>query len=231
VRRLARRSAGADILARAQRLSDDLLLVEEDTFARNAEALTDVSPRIVRLATQHADPAKLLGDSKWKASVRRLVAAVAETGVEGANALLEATWLMSVESVRQELTLCEQTLAARYRGCADLGVGLALDALDDAVAAKQQYLEGAADYVLTSVSTLIGQQLGYATIRHEPADLFAARLVSPTPVNAPGCGGRGVLWRTVSAMNLAARTASIDLMNLARTTAMAGMNEACRGRR
>lgn len=229
--RLARRSAGTKVQARAALLSDDLLVVEEDQFARTAQALVDLSPSIEKLLTRRVDVSILWRDPAVRNGLSRRLDAVVEEAREGVVALLEASWLLAIESIWDELTLCEQTLAPKFAGVADQGVAGALMALDQQVEGYMPKWDDAMATVKARTMGAADEQVTKARSLQEPSDVLVRRMLASEQARLPGLGGRGVLWGLVSGSNLASRTASIDAVNLARVTAMQGMNRAHRARR
>lgn len=232
-KRLARRSAGSHVLARAQRLSDETLAVEKQCSA----AVGRVLAARVGVATEafgagwkrsKDDPKALIRDARMMARITEAHGRVLKQAQPLIEDATRQVLGMAVESIGEELRWCEKTLAQRYGGITD-----------EALARVQMSIEdgGWMDARLTA----IGQAVPRAGVTFEReakrqvqfsgqyGDTQAAargRLFSQIPNRLLGNSGLGIWWRTAYDLDAVITEASITVQSQVRTAAMAAFNEA-----
>lgn len=204
--------------------------MEEKAFAKIGSVIASGEPAARRalngsLRRAKNDVTKIPSDAKF---LRDLVAlhetTLAKTSSE-VDRLLAETARMSLASIRDELRLCERTLAPKHTGAANTACDAIKDRLPDLITeAKAAYLDatkGATPAFRgdTKKQMLLAKQYG------EPPEKLDDRLFSPTPLSLRGNGGRGIWHRTASWTNESARASSVGLMNIIRMAAMMKMNE------
>lgn len=234
-RRLTRRSAGESVVARAQRLSDDLLAEEEGCFTRVWDAFDAVVDTAGSLfaeawAVNGEDPARLRNDDEFAVVLSDLHTIAIEASMDAVGDMADVARDLSVESIRDELTLCERTLATPYAGLAEVSVTAAADQID---ALHVDRLVAFADTTLYTQQTFaeaVQEQLRFAVLYKEPQEKVASRLFNPKPANLKGCSGRGMWWRSTSDLNASARDVSIRLSTQVRVAAMSTFNRVGEGR-
>lgn len=227
--RLARRSAGNQTGALAERLSDDLLAYEEASFEAMRDALADGLGR---------------GEKAWRGAVRRskgdvpaiasdaafslaLTAAHREAVRSTADtvaSLASISVSLSLESIEKELLLCERTLAGKYKGTTALAVAEVRPVASQISGQVGGLFGQAVDAAVLSFTGEVRRQCHFAVNAGDTADQLEARLFSESPVRRPGIGGRGLWWRSGTILNAAARAVSISAMNGARVAAMQAFN-------
>lgn len=229
--RLARRSAGKQVAARAHRLADDLLTVEEQTFRLVGTAFERAVPAAeshlnagLRAAKQ--DMVALRGQAAMIGRITDRHRAAADGCRWAVEDLAEQAVQMSLDAILDELVLCERTLnPKRYAGLAVAAVSAVRDGTDVVVKEMLDRYDAQVDTAVFTFTVGIRQQVQFAGQYGDTPEQVAKRLFSPDPVNRLGCSGRGMWWRTPSSLNRDARAVSIGLMNATRTAAMKAFNE------
>ena len=227
VQRLRRRLAGDLVAARLTRFSTDLLTQEVACFTAVEAAFQAAAGDVERVlgragAGRHPPPAVA-----WRGlepvllatqlAVRKPVARLARVGAE-----------LALESMADELGICERTLPARFAGVASAGVTAAegrTPALTKDVLAGYSSTEPA---VAAQFKAEAMRQLALSKDAGEPVVTLLDRFTRQTGPALPGLPSRGVWWRPPTTVKAAARHAVIGLTNAVREAAMAGMNEAHR---
>lgn len=233
--RPTRRSAGNRVLARAQSLSDDLLVAEEECFARVQDVFTATAPAVDKMLTAgwrraKKDIAALTRDARLQSDLLAAhQGAIAQTRVFVAF-LAETSVAWSLDAIADELGWCEETVAKRYAGTANLGVAHARTVAGDLTVQTLSIHAQSETAALLWFGDQMRGQLLLAAQAGDDIDVVRGRILSPTPFRARGIGGRGIWHRTGSDVNASARGVCVGLMNRTRQAAMAGMNEAARAR-
>lgn len=227
--RLARRSAGSRVAARAQRLADDLLIVEEQCFeeiaALVARGAVPARKAVRKSLTATDELASLASNAALARELQRLHINSTRRVFPVVRALFSSTADASVESMKDELGWCEATLGKKHRGLADAAVTFASGQVGELVEQAMDAFEP----VAVEQAVVFGQeshkQMLLARQYEDTTDDLLARLFETEPVRRPGITGRGVWMRTASALNARTRLSSISLMNAVRVTAMMAFNE------
>ena len=219
---LKRAVAGDRVGGLTDALSLDLLLDEEDC-RQNMEALfVGAVPRVAQLLTE------ALSGSKDIDKVAALIGERADLIVEGTvtvfRGLLDVAVGKGLESIREELQVCEQTLGPKY-------AGLAVDACDRVDDAQDSLLTLGAMQYRANASTVLGwfvQQLALEirvsmSLEEGPA-LLVSRLVAPSSVRVEQHSGRGLWWKVLEHCNRITREVEFATVNAARTEAMMQFN-------
>ena len=229
--RLGRRSAGEQVVARAGRLSDDLLTLEENCFAaidllfeESVDHAADVFVRAWRRAKE--DPKALTLDRTWQAAVGEIHAGVLAASRPPVAGLAAEVRHLSLESIGEEQTRCEETLAKRYVGIAVEAVKVATDRSDEVVSSRLEQYERALEAGQEAFQRQVNQQVLLSAQKAEDQTRVAKRLFNPEPNTLVGNGGRGVWWRASSGLKAAARDVSIRLSSEVRLAAMEEFNAA-----
>lgn len=229
-KKLGRGTAGARVLARVTRF-DNALLAEEEEFALQAsEAFTDGAASAARVLASSlrrvrgkVDRLKNDGDLQ-----PRLVAehqAVLTSLRSNAELLVRSkTVPMTMDSLGDELLLCERTLADRYKGVAASGVASASQVQEDVVRGGLVAYDAAIARVQVGFENDLQSQMNLAIGRLESEDDLAARLLSMEPLRMHGNGGRGVWFRSPSAVGQCGRALVTAVANTLRETAIDQMN-------
>lgn len=232
--RLERRSAGDKVQARAERLSDELLVEEHGTFALFEVAFAERYPNALRqVESAYRRGLELaLRDSRMTERVQGIVESACSDATDAMSDLLVRASEMVLESMATELTYCEQTLAQKYKGVAMRGVQAATMA---APAMRDQSLDRFREKTVQTVLWWRGDwtdALRFAVMNKEPMEVLERRLFSTEPLRGVlGHSGRGVWWRPPGSLSRWAREVEFDLVNEIRTMAIARMNEAADARR
>lgn len=227
MRRRNARSGGEAVAALALQLSGDLLVAETRCF-REIEAL--FADRVNQIAGLAVRVPWTVGSYELQKACQPVVIAGANASLDSVKRMLEMSAELSVSSVRKELRICETVVGDRYVGVADRGADHAASKAQVMIeAGVEQYrldLPKVVDGFLRDVS----EQQMLSNANDETKDQLAQRLVSLEPVRLKGRSGKGVVWGTVSYLELMARAVSIDMSNSLRVMAIDGMNKAARGR-
>lgn len=227
--RLSRSTAGRRVAARARRLSDDLLFLEEDCFADIGKTLLQGSPKAARLVEDAFSTGGTVDSLAGNASLRQQLGQIhrdyTTATLDASRTLLQDTADMVIASIGEELAECEKTLGKRYVGLArsatEWAESLNTDMVDEAIALHAMAVPAAQVIFQQDVQR---QMLLAAQYDTEPEHVLA-RLFSVGPVSRPGIGGRGVWHRTGSFLNESTRRVSIQLGNSLRQSAMLAFNE------
>lgn len=220
-------SVGADVLARAARLSDALLAKEVRAFGRNEASF--IGPVATARARQDAAFRRGIGSARaldeGTAAVARQMAHAIDGTVPAFELLLKESGGLARVSITQELRLVESTLASKYRGLTRAAMSLldddAVESLAvDAVLTYQQALAASATWFVEQLRT---EWRTAATMR-EAIELVDRRLFSTQPVALPGHSGVGLWWKVLQVADRTAREGSISHVNAVRTAAMSWFN-------
>lgn len=231
--RTKRSTAGRAVMQLAQDLSDRLLREEEATFRAHAQTFADNVPAktvMEALGRHEDDPQGLTTDTRLRKALVDRHRAVLNNAIGAGDDLFTKSAVQSVDSIHEELLICESTLAAKYVGCADEAVERTKALADDLVVQARKQHRTNADALQATFQRLYGEQMLFAKRAGDDGGRIAARLISPVPVRGLGIGGRGIWHRTPSLLDASARHGSIGLMNSIRTLAMQTFNEVGRGR-
>lgn len=232
--RLSRRTAGSRVAGLAGSLADDLLRDEEDVFAQVASMLAD---GMVLARAELEDALSKVGDVESlvssSESQNRIVDAHRETlspCFNAAGGLLDRVVGLTVDSIREELRLCERTLGAAYRGLADEAVDTVVHDADrisvDALQAHARNLNPTVEVFRRDLR----KQLLLAKQYEDTPEQLDKRLFTIDPSSRPGFSGRGIWHRSGSWVNASTRDASISTMNAVRILSMRRFNEIGAGR-
>lgn len=222
--RLGRATAGRQVAALADRLSDRLAAAEDDCFAAVADAF-DPGPAEKQIAGL-LERATVKQVGQRKGTVPGLVAEQADCARAARAAVVglsETATALARESIVDELRLCERTLTGAYAG---LAAEVADNLADVDVAAHLGDYDTAVDNAVDAFGTAVKVQFRAAA---DPDELLR-RLFWPTPAGLRGFGGRGVWWRTTSTVEAAARAVSIQTANTVRLQGMDAFNVLGAGR-
>lgn len=222
--RLARLSAGSDVVVRARRLSDELLGHEqalfdriERTFVDQVDAAAVVVARALRSNLSAAARTDLVGGT----SLLLLDAVYDQRPM--VDAMLSQTLTMAVDSVRDELRLCGRTLTSKYRFVADLAADAADAQVDVYVkAAVQSWHERMIETVGWFTEVL--DQEARAEAVSKGSHVLADRVLSTERVVAAGHAGRGLWWQVFSRDTAAVRAVEFAAVNGVRNRAMTEFN-------
>lgn len=227
--RLARRSAGEQVGALADRLSDDLLALEETTFdacdrtlgraASAARSRYDAAWRSGKDARAVSANAALLRD------LTRMHSVAVQSCEKHVRALADEALRLSMGAVADELGLCEQSLANRYYGVADAAMALAGPAVQGLAEARMTAYADSAASARAAWLVDAKKQMMLSAQRDESQETAAQRLFRPDKNALLGNSGRGIWWRAVATLNGASRDVSIRLANQTRLAAMQAFNE------
>lgn len=230
--RLARRSAGKQVVARAHRLSDDTLKVEKTCSLAVRRVFSDRMGVAVEAfgagwKRAKANPMGLRGDAKMRNRIFEAhdrATAQSQPLIEG---LVQEILGMTVDSIREELLVCERTLAKRYGGVTDEAM-LCLRAVEEDQWVRPRLVAYRESLVALrkEFRTDTRRQIQFAGTYKDDLAKASRRLFSTTPNRLQGNGGMGMWWRTTSSIDAAITTASITLQSQVRTAAMAAFNEA-----
>lgn len=221
--RLNRAVAGRAVAARAYRFLDEMLGLEEVLFARIEREFIDAAPAVRDAVTTTAD-------ADLSARTRDALVTTTSTTLERVlaasskhfAAFMDEALDMTQDAIHDELILCEQTLAARYKGTtaealADLGADVRRDV---AVLALDEQAPATVLWIAQTLET----EMKTAATREEDEANVAARLFAPSALRAPGHTGRGLWWRAYSTVTRNARTFQFTQVNGLRNDAIAAFN-------
>lgn len=217
-----RADVGRQVAALADKLSDSLLQDEFD--AKEAmEAL--FSGALARVAGLSADCTQAKLSSTVDALATAAAALVDATQAPFTN-LCSMAARKALDSIGEELDLCESTLAKRYAGISDEAVVLTRRYANQMVMLmSEQYLtqtKTAVPWFRESVAAELQTSLSLK----EPADVRLQRLIAPEPIRVPSHAGRGLWWKVLEQCNRTTREAEIACVNAVREHAMKMFNEA-----
>lgn len=210
--RLSRADAGERVAALADALSDALLMDElnakEAMEALFAGGLGVVSGQLDR-------PKQIV------AAARRMVEA---TQAPYAN-LCSLAARKALESIGEELDLCEATLAKKYAGISDEAVVAARGFADAMVLlSTEAYLEASLTVLPWFEDRLLSEL--HTAKSYEEDDDGLARLIAPAPLAVANHSGRGLWWKVLEHCNRMTREAEIATVNAVREHAMEQFNAA-----
>lgn len=217
------RSAGAEVFAHAERLSDDLLAVEESAFRALSATWAEHVPDLDRAAAR-LPSSVLVGVDDLRAAVGRTWEALTDQAAPIARGLLDEACALALASISQELAAIESTFSVRDRGLAEPAASVAGDAVEGLVAAAVEAWDRAMLVVLGQLLDDVEEQVRMAALSKEDPAQVAPRLTSESPIQRQGNAGRGVWWRAWSSACASLRAISIDLTNSVRTRAIQAMN-------
>jgi hypothetical protein len=228
VPRLAARSAGSRARARLAQFSADLLEAELACFAtvdhRFAEAVPEVQDWLTAAWDRydgHPGPDQQLLDDLASALARTLEDCRADV-----TRLCRIGTDLALESIRDELGHCEQTLPDSFAGIAQAGTHAAEDQTGEltrqALAGYQQTEQPA----ITGLDLDLRTHLALSSAAQEPLPALLERVTRLAGPALPQLSGRGLWWRPSSSIKGAARHAVIGLTNTVREAAMLGTNAA-----
>jgi hypothetical protein len=231
VPRLARRSAGSQVAARASALADDLLVLENDCFAAIDGCFADATAAVDRSLTQawsraKDDPVAFARDADLITTLLAGHATVLHGTRPHVAAMAGQARDLALEAIGDELLVCEQTLAQRYLGLAVEAVTAATDRSDDLVSDRLADYADALARGQVAFEEQIRQQVLIVGARGETLEHARRRVLSEKALSLPGNGGRGVWWRATSGLHAAAREVSIRLSGTVRLAAMQEFNAA-----
>lgn len=228
---LARRSAGEQVIARSQRLSDDLLTLETQTFAairqEYAAAVGEAVEAFGAGWRRTKEPPKgIAGDARM---LTRMAEANRRAGTKSKAAvvaLADEVVTLALDSIADELAICERTLAQRYAGIRDEAVARARAGAETLVGPRLEAYDVVVRDSVTAWKADAKKQLLLAARYEDDKAEVTKRLFSPTPAAMKGNRGVGVWWRSTQWLNAEARDLSIRLSSQIRLATMAAFNEA-----
>ena len=231
MQRLGRRSAGRQVAARSARLSSDLLALEDACFDQIdiafAVLVSEAGTAYGRAwgrASEVSPPR--LADARLPAALISLQAAALEKTRAPVAALAGQVRDSALESIEDELVVCENTLSARYAGTAVQAARKARDRSEVLVTERLMDYEFALARGGQAFAQQLAEQMGLSAMYGEDQTRGALRLFNVEPNRLPGNGGRGVWWRASSGLQAAARDVSIRLAGTVRLAAMEEFNAA-----
>lgn len=229
--RMERSVAGRQVAARSRRLADELLGVEVRLFADFEAAYIARGPD-VRVALDRMLVAGL-GERPRNEFVGILAIVAAEVravAVRQFEQFLRGVAEDVIDSIGDELTLCERTLAARHAGLTAEAMVVVLDERDALIETSAE----AFDRSLAGEGTWLVEQVA-AEIRasvsaQEDTKQVASRLFAPTAIRLPSHSGRGLWWQMYQRTTQHARGTQFALVNTIRNRAMTAFNALGEGR-
>lgn len=229
--RLARRSAGEQVVARAQRLSDDLLTLEEAAFAAIDTAFVVGGTAAVALldaawAKAKQDTAALANDARFRDDLAVLHGQVLDATRATVAGLAGQVTSLSIDSIGDELALCEQTLGKKYGGLSAEAVVRMEQRTDGLTTLRLEAYEAALPRGQQAFLSGLLEQVQIARREGDGVDRIWKRLFNEKPNSLPGNGGRGIWWRASSGLHGAAQEVSIRLASTVRLAAMEEFNAA-----
>jgi hypothetical protein len=220
---LKRAVAGDRVWALVDGLSVDLI-GEEETCRQNMEALFTggVPAAAGKLGTVLSRGARSVPDvaADVTSSASRVVAA---TDGPFRSLLVEAVG-RGLESIREELTLCERTLGPRFGGLASEACDAADDVQDQFIQLGMVQYRANAGTVLGWFTEQLSLELRVALQLKESPETVVGRLVSPVPLRLAQHSGRGLWWKVLEHCNRITREIEFATVNAARTEAMTRFN-------
>lgn len=204
--RLARRSAGAEVSASAEQLSDTTLDYEAEAFAEIDSTYAEIAETIAALLA--AAPTVAPSAPVWD-EVAALVAAAGFSAALVAARLFGRSTTSASEALAAQLAAVEATMSGRYAGTAAVALGSV--AVEDAVTAARSAFDDAVDHIvarsLADIDTVATQ---WDTGGNGDRDDLVRQLTSDRPVRT---GGRGVVRRPAAQLRSAARAQSVGATN------------------
>lgn len=228
---LARRSAGEQVIARAHRLSDDLLTLENQTFAAISAEFARTSGEAVEAfgagwrRTKTA-PTGVAGDARMLARMAEENRRAGRKTLDTLAALAGQVVDLSLEAIAEELGWCEQTMTKKYAGVRDEAMARAREGADAVAEPRLAAYAATITMVTTAWSADAKKQLLLAAQYENDKAETTKRLFSPTPNGMQGNRGVGVWWRGPQTLNAEARDLSIRLSSQIRLATMVAFNEA-----
>jgi hypothetical protein len=209
--KLSRADAGERVSALADALSDALLM--DELNAKEAmEALFEGG--MIGAVELAGKPDKLV------AVARRMVE---DTKAPYAH-LASASVRRALESIGEELDLCEQTLAKRYAGITDEAVVAARPFADELVLFSADAYLTASLTVLPWFQERLISETKTSTAKDEEHEVLLQRIFSPVPVSLVNHSGRGLWWKVLEHCNRICRESEIATVNGVRERTMALFN-------
>ena len=217
--RRARRSAGAEVAASAEALSDTTLDLEEQAFAQIAEVYDRLAADVA--AALEEAPLDAPSDDVW-VLIAVMVAAAEGRNVEIVNGMLAATLGAALAAIAVELAVIESTLSDDFDGAAAVALAQisAEQLIDDA---QRAYAEAARQITGRTLADIEDAEAAWRTRKEDRAALIDR--LTGTDVRRPGQSGRGIVRRPSTPAQQKAREVSIDSGNLGRETAMELFND------
>lgn len=217
--RRARRSAGAEVAASAERFSDQTLDLEEAAFERIAAVYDDAASQVATELRQARNTSP--SSDVWLVVAVLLAAAESETATI-LDELLAATILAAVAAIAVELGLVEDTLATDAEGVAALAMST-VDAQAHIEAARERARAELARVTAAAAEDVDRVQRQVHARGGDRAELIDR--LTGTDVRRPGQTGRGIVRRPATAAQQAGRAVSIEADNQTRETAMQAFND------
>lgn len=231
VQRLARRSAGRQVTALAEALSDSTLVDEEAAFVELIRPF-EVNEAAARRALDRAwqasggNPNLLASDHRLRFDLMQLMADSLAPSTGVLSACISMTSKKGVESVGAELQVIEQTFSKRYAGVAREASARAMQLLPETVSVTTEQWRVRLEDVMQAWVDELQRQLRFAALYGDTKEQVTLRLFKREPNSLKGNSGRGVWWRPITRLQSSCRAGSIDTMNRLREAAMGLMNEA-----
>lgn len=203
---LARRSAGADVSATAEQLSDDTLDDELAAFAEIDDLYADVADSVAQLL---ADAGSVAPNSDVWADVAALVAAAGFASALIASRLFSTTGGRASEALAGYLGTVEATMTNRFEGTAAVALGAV--AVEDAVASARTAFDESVDRIVDqSLTDIDDTATRWDVAGTGDRDVLIEQLTADRPVKT---GPRGVVRRPAAQLRSAARAQSVGAAN------------------
>lgn len=216
-------------MARSDRLSDDLLALEEVAFDRCwatfQSAAKSALARYESAWRNGKDAKKVVANASLLNDLTRMHTAAVEACRPIAREMAEEALRLIMESIDDELLVCEATLAKRYEGTTKAAMLLAGPEFVGLVQARMEAFDQSVLGAKASWTTQAKRQMLLSSMREEDRDHAERRLFQAEARPMPGMAGRGVWWRAVPILNGSTRDVSIRLAGQVRIAAMKTFNE------
>jgi hypothetical protein len=158
---------------------------------------------------------------KLVAAAKRMVEA---TKAPYAN-LVSVAVRKSLESMGEELDVCEATLAKRYAGISDEAIVACRPFADELVLfSADAYLQQALTVLPWFRERLISETQT-SKDRGEDHEVLLSRVFGPVPVSLVNHSGRGLWWKVLEHCNRTCRESEIATVNTVRERAMSLFNQ------
>ena len=203
-----RRSAGADVSASAEQLSDSTLDAEEEAFVEIDAAYSTAAEVVAELISTARD---LSSRSPVWPAVHAAIVAAAISSTTAVARLLSTSTSSAARTLAEQLAVIEATLPARFAGTAQAALGAV--ASEDAAESAREAFAAVVDDVVASTVDAIDEEVARWRVDRGPDRRTAPdpeRLVDRlTSDRSP----RGVVRRPASSVRSAARAQSIGATN------------------
>lgn len=222
---LKRATAGARVARLVEGLSASLVADENEAKASMEALFTGGLPALAESVSMAHGPAGRLHLDEVVEDVVRMANNMLAASAGPFATLLGSAVGKGLESIREELQICEQSLAKRYAGISGRACDLVDDASGQLVDVGLAQYAGNAGSIMVWFTQQLRLELNVSQQAKEPLELMLSRVMAPERIAAAQHSGRGLWWKVLEHCNRLVREIEFSVVNAARTEAMMRFNE------